>query len=49
MPNGQGGYFQLEAMVYGRTGEACRLCGTAVKLMRQGQRATYYCPQCQKR
>lgn len=46
---GASGYFQLEAMVYGRSGEGCRRCGTAVKLMRQGQRATYYCPQCQKR
>lgn len=46
---GEAGYFQLEAMVYGRQGEPCRRCGTPVKLLRQGQRATYYCPQCQKR
>ena len=45
---GQAGYFQLEAMVYDRAGEACRVCGAVVKTIRQGQRATYYCPCCQK-
>lgn len=45
---GQGGYFQLEAMVYGREGEPCRVCGTPIRMIRQGQRATYYCPRCQK-
>ena len=45
---GQAGYFQLEAMVYDRAGEACRVCGAVVKTIRQGQRATYYCPNCQK-
>ncbi len=46
--NGERGYFQLEAMVYGRAGEACRMCGTPIKTMRQGQRSTFYCPTCQK-
>ncbi|MBI2750966.1 MAG: bifunctional DNA-formamidopyrimidine glycosylase/DNA-(apurinic or apyrimidinic site) lyase [Burkholderiales bacterium] len=45
---GESGYFQLEAMVYGREGQACRVCGTAVKVMRQGQRSTFFCPHCQK-
>jgi formamidopyrimidine-DNA glycosylase len=45
---GEEGYFQLEAMVYDRAGEPCRVCGTPVKAIRQGQRATYYCPHCQK-
>jgi formamidopyrimidine-DNA glycosylase len=45
---GESGYFQLEAMVYDRAGEPCRVCGTPVKSIRQGQRATYYCPRCQK-
>lgn len=45
---GESGYFQLEAMVYGRAGQACRCCGTAVKAIRQGQRSTFFCPQCQK-
>ena len=45
---GESGYFQLEAMVYDRAGEPCRVCGTSVKMMRQGQRTTYFCPHCQK-
>lgn len=46
-PGGESGYFQLEAMVYGRAGAPCRVCGTPVRLLKQGQRTTYYCPQCQ--
>ena len=46
--NGKPGYFQQSYMVYGRTGEACRTCGTAIKQIVQGQRSTFYCPSCQK-
>ncbi|MGH8822133.1 MAG: bifunctional DNA-formamidopyrimidine glycosylase/DNA-(apurinic or apyrimidinic site) lyase [Rhodoferax sp.] len=46
---GESGYFQLEAMVYGRAGQPCRDCGTSIKWVRQGQRSTYFCPVCQKR
>lgn len=46
--NGASGYFQLEAMVYGRAGRPCRACGTPVRAIRQGQRASFYCPKCQK-
>jgi len=45
---GERGNFQFEAMVYGREGQPCRVCGTAVKAIRQGQRATFFCPNCQK-
>lgn len=45
---GERGNFQFEARVYGREGEPCRICGTPIKLIRQGQRATYLCPNCQK-
>ena len=45
---GESGYFQLEANVYGREGEPCRVCSTPIKMIRQGQRATFYCPVCQK-
>jgi formamidopyrimidine-DNA glycosylase len=45
---GESGYFQLEAMVYDRAGEACRVCGTAIRQLKQGQRSTFYCPVCQK-
>ena len=49
--NAQGntGYFQLEAAVYGRTGLPCRTCETPIKQIVQGQRSTFYCPTCQKR
>lgn len=46
--SGESGYFQLDAMVYGREGQACRVCGTPIKSLRQGQRSTFYCPNCQK-
>jgi formamidopyrimidine-DNA glycosylase len=45
---GQSGYFQLDAMVYGRTGLPCRACGGPIKTLRQGQRSTFFCPNCQK-
>jgi formamidopyrimidine-DNA glycosylase len=45
---GEGGYFQLEANVYGREGEACRVCESPIKMIRQGQRSTFYCSSCQK-
>lgn len=45
---GEGGYFQLEANVYGREKEPCRVCDTPIKMIRQGQRSTFYCAACQK-
>ena len=45
---GQSGYFQLEAMVYGRENQPCRTCGTPIQSIRQGQRATYFCSRCQR-
>jgi formamidopyrimidine-DNA glycosylase len=46
--HGESGYFQLEAMVYDRAGQPCRVCGAPIRMIRQGQRATYFCPDCQK-
>lgn len=46
--DGENGHFQLEAMVYGRDGMPCRVCGTPIKSLRQGQRSTFFCPKCQK-
>ncbi len=46
---GESGYFQLEAMVYGRAGQPCRVCTQAIRSIRQGQRSTFFCPICQKR
>jgi len=46
--HGESGYFQLEAMVYDRAGQPCKVCGTPIRMIRQGARATYFCPTCQK-
>lgn len=45
---GESGYFQLEAAVYGRAGLPCRRCETPVRLLKQGQRSTFFCPVCQR-
>ena len=45
--NGQSGYFQQTYFVYDRAGVPCRVCGTAVRQIRQGQRSTFYCVNCQ--
>lgn len=46
---GDPGYFQQSYFVYGREGEPCRVCGTSIKALRQGQRSTFFCPVCQRR
>ena len=46
--DGNAGHFQLEAMVYGRAGQACKVCGTSVKSIRQGQRSSFFCHKCQR-
>lgn len=46
--DGQPGYFQQSYFVYDRAGEACRICGAPVRQLRQGQRSTFYCVNCQK-
>jgi len=46
--DGQPGYFQQSYFVYERAGEACRICGETVRQIKQGQRSTFYCPNCQK-
>jgi len=46
--DGEAGYFQLECFVYDRAGQPCRVCGQAVRAIRQQQRATYWCRTCQR-
>jgi len=46
--DGSSGYFQQQYYVYGRAGQSCRVCGTPIRQLRQGQRSTFYCPACQK-
>lgn len=45
--DGGAGCFQVDCAVYGRAGERCRRCDGKVRQVRQGGRATYYCPNCQ--
>ncbi|MFZ2123148.1 MAG: bifunctional DNA-formamidopyrimidine glycosylase/DNA-(apurinic or apyrimidinic site) lyase [Rhodoferax sp.] len=46
--SGQVGYFQLQTMVYGRAGLPCHVCASPVRLLKQGQRSSFYCANCQK-
>jgi len=46
--DGSPGYFQQQLYVYGREGEACRICGATIKKITLGQRSTFYCPKCQR-
>jgi formamidopyrimidine-DNA glycosylase len=45
--NGQGGEYQQEFRVYGRTGEPCRRCSTMIERVRLAGRSTHFCPRCQ--
>jgi formamidopyrimidine-DNA glycosylase len=45
--DGKPGYFRLALQVYGRGGEPCIHCSTPIRRITQGQRATFYCPNCQ--
>ncbi|KAF0284027.1 bifunctional DNA-formamidopyrimidine glycosylase/DNA-(apurinic or apyrimidinic site) lyase [Spiribacter roseus] len=46
--DGQPGYFQQSLDAYGRGGQPCRRCGRTLRTSRLGQRATVYCPGCQR-
>jgi formamidopyrimidine-DNA glycosylase len=46
--SGELGYFQLATRVYDREGLPCKVCGTPVRRIVQGQRASFYCPVCQR-
>jgi len=46
--NGEPGAFQLDYFVYGREGQSCRNCNTAIRQRRIGARASFYCPRCQR-
>lgn len=47
--DGKPGYFAQELQVYGRGGQPCNQCKTPLKEIRLNQRATVYCPKCQKK
>ncbi|MDC8785810.1 bifunctional DNA-formamidopyrimidine glycosylase/DNA-(apurinic or apyrimidinic site) lyase [Roseateles koreensis] len=47
--HGVAGSFQMQVQVYGREGQPCRRCDTPIRRIVQGQRSTFFCPQCQKK
>lgn len=46
--DGQPGYFAQELSVYGRGGKPCRQCAKPLVEIRQANRATVFCRQCQR-
>ncbi len=46
---GDPGHFMVQTKVYDRKGLPCKVCKTPIVQIVQGQRSTYFCPQCQKR
>ena len=45
--DGRAGEFAGRLAVYGRVGQPCLRCGSAVERIRVGQRGTHFCPHCQ--
>ena len=46
--SGRPGYFQLRLRVYGRAGEPCLRCETAIRRAVHAGRSSFYCPKCQR-
>jgi formamidopyrimidine-DNA glycosylase len=46
--DGKPGYFRQSLRVYEREGLPCFQCGASIERRVLGQRATYYCPRCQR-
>jgi formamidopyrimidine-DNA glycosylase len=47
-PDGAPGYFEQDLLVYGRESEPCRQCASPLRGQRIGQRASVWCPRCQR-
>jgi formamidopyrimidine-DNA glycosylase len=47
--DGDPGHFMVQTKVYDRKDQPCKVCKALIKQIVQGQRSTYFCPQCQKR
>ena len=46
--DGAAGENQNALHVYGREGQACPRCKSAIRRLVQGGRSTFYCPECQR-
>ncbi|AGL20413.1 bifunctional DNA-formamidopyrimidine glycosylase/DNA-(apurinic or apyrimidinic site) lyase [Actinoplanes sp. N902-109] len=47
--NGQSGYFDRSLNAYGREGQPCHRCGTAIRREQFMNRSSFSCPRCQPR
>ena len=45
--NGNKGYFQYQYWVYARGNQNCKKCAHVIKQIKQGQRSSFYCAECQ--
>jgi formamidopyrimidine-DNA glycosylase len=45
--NGESGYFDRSLDAYGREGEPCGRCGTAIRRIAFTNRSSFFCPRCQ--
>ena len=43
------GHYQDDLKVHNRAYKPCKKCNTLIKIMKIGERSTYYCPNCQKK
>jgi formamidopyrimidine-DNA glycosylase len=46
--NGSSGYFERSLAVYGREGQPCRRCGSAIRREPFMNRSSFRCPRCQR-
>jgi len=46
--DGEEGFFQLQHRVYGREGEPCLVCRTAIRRVVLAGRSSHYCAECQE-
>lgn len=46
--NGESGYFDRSLSVYGRKGQPCPRCGTAIRREAFANRGSHFCPRCQR-
>ena len=46
--HGEAGWFHIKLAVYGRDGQPCLGCGTVIRVIRLGQRSTFFCTTCQR-
>ena len=46
--NGESGYFSRSLQVYGRQGQPCSRCGSAIHRIAFANRSSHFCPRCQR-